>query len=425
VGPGGIEESVKAFFRAKAWALLHDPPHKMWALYGTLRLTGRGHEEEALEVWRRLGLNDVFGDPAECKEIVRRADDMASTSDRWITNFSFAGVREVFEYDQLHNVFNPRLSTPIGQLERRELEEFLGQLAGKLKRFTDPREAYHALYALYEVGWTARGLPPSLADTRAPTHTLFDHTYATTLTLNLLWPDGEVGGYAVLVDIPGIQQVVGAARKAGDFWAGSWMISAITWLTLWPFAWEFGADVLLKPSPRYNPYYHAMLCAQLGGDDRLWNSFENLYSSLYPGGLPSFEPRHAVRQPVIPGTACLILPKERPNGQKLERSSLEKEVRERFEKAFELVLTLASGESAVGEEPYAAFFKLLSGGAPGAERAPKPVVKLFRIVRDNEPKAFESLLKSRVYVADIGELYAKWLKTVKGEPGVAGRRWRS
>jgi len=425
VGPGGIEESVKAFFRAKAWALLHDPPHKMWALYGTLRLTGRGHEEEALEVWRRLGLNDVFGDPAECKEIVRRADDMASTSDRWITNFSFAGVREVFEYDQLHNVFNPRLSTPIGQLERRELEEFLGQLAGKLKRFTDPREAYHALYALYEVGWTARGLPPSLADTRAPTHTLFDHTYATTLTLNLLWPDGEVGGYAVLVDIPGIQQVVGAARKAGDFWAGSWMISAITWLTLWPFAWEFGADVLLKPSPRYNPYYHAMLCAQLGGDDRLWNSFENLYSSLYPGGLPSFEPRHAVRQPVIPGTACLILPKERPNGQKLERSSLEKEVRERFEKAFELVLTLASGESAVGEEPYAAFFKLLSGGAPGAERAPKPVVKLFRIVRDNEPKAFESLLKPRVYVADIGELYAKWLKTVKGEPGAAGRRWRS
>ena len=360
----------------------------MWALYSTLRLTEEGgNEREALEVWRRLGLEDAFGEPKECKEIVKLADDMASTSDMWITNFSFAGVSEVFEHDQLYNMFNPKLSTRIRQLERQKLEDFLKRLADKLKNFaTDPRKVYHALYALYEVEWAAHELPPSLADTRIPTHMLFDHAYATALTLNLLWPDGKVGGYAVLVDIPGIQQIVGSARKAGDFWAGSWMISAIIWLTLCPFVWELGADTLLKPSPRYNPYYHATLCAQLGNN--LWSSFGNLYSSFHPGKSQNFnfELHHAVRQPVIPGTACLILPKVRSNGQKLEKNSLEREVREKFEKAFEFILTIASGEKAVSEEPYAAFFKLLSK-ASSTELDTKPVVKLFRIVRDNEPKA--------------------------------------
>jgi len=416
VETGEVEESVKAYFCAKAWALLHVPPHKMWALSGALRLTGKGLEEEALEVWRRLGLNDVFGDPAKCKRVVERASGFASSPEKWIIDLSFAGVDESFEYNKLHNMFNLNQSTQIRQLQRQELEDVIRQLVGKLRSFaTDPRKFYHALYALYEVEWAARKLPPSLADTRLPTYTVFDHVYATALAVNLLWPDEEVGGYAVMVDIPGIQQVVGAARKAGDFWAGSWMISAVTWLTLWPFVWEFGADTLLKPSPRYNPYYYATLWAQLGSDGKLWSSFEKLYSSLHLGVPSSFKPQHAIRQPVIPGTATLILPKVRPSGQRLERSSLEREVREKFEKAFELIQMLASGGSGVSEELYAAFFNLLGGGATSAERAPRSVVKMFTIIRKNEPKAFEGLLRPRVCVVDVGELYSEWLKVVKGE----------
>jgi CRISPR-associated protein Cmr2 len=408
------------FFRAKAWALLHDPPHKMWALYGTLKLTAGGHSEDAVKVWEELGLREALGDPADSEKIVHAADDLASTSDRWITNFAFANVVRVFEYNKLHNIFDSKHQIEIRPLRRGELDEFLRDLAGELKPFAgDPRRVYHALYALYEVEWAARKLPPSLADTRAPTHTLFDHVYATALTLNLLWPDGKVGGYAVMVDIPGIQRVVGAARKAGDFWAGSWMISAVTWLTLWPFVWEFGADVLLKPSPRYNPYYHATLWAQLGSDHRLWSRIVELYSSLLPrpvGGM--FEPQHAVRQPVIPGTACLVLPRVRPDGRELGRGQLEREVRERFEKACELLLALASGEQ-VSEEPYAAFFKLLSEKEGAQKPSARAVVKLFKIIKDAEPRAFEGLLRARIAVLDVGQLYGEWLKVVKGEAGGA------
>jgi CRISPR-associated protein Cmr2 len=407
------------FFRAKTWALLHDPPHKMWALYGTLKLTAGGHSEDAVKVWEELGLREALGDPADSEEIVHAADDMASTSDRWITNFAFANVLRVFEYNKLHNIFDPKHQIDIRPLRRGELEDFLKDLAGELKPFaSDPRRVYHALYALYEVEWAARKLPPSLADTRAPTHTLFDHVYATALTLNLLWPDGKVGGYAVMVDIPGIQRVVEAARKAGDFWAGSWMISTVTWLTLWPFVWEFGADVLLKPSPRYNPYYHATLWAQLGGDHRLWSRFGELYSSLLPRPVRGvFEPRHAVRQPVIPGTACLVLPRVRPDGRELGRQQLEREVRERFEKACKLLLALASGEQ-VSEEPYAAFFKLLSE-VEAQKPSARAVVKLFKIIKDAEPRAFEGLLRARIAVLDVGQLYGEWLKVVKGEAGGA------
>ena len=426
----GLEEEKK-FFCAKAWALLHDPPHKMWVLGGTLSLTGRDHKEEALEVWKRLGLREAFGDPSESEDIVQQADDMASTSDRWITNFVFAKARSFFEYNRLHNIFNPRLSIEIRRLERGELENFLNGLAEKLKPFTaDPRRVYHALYTLYEVEWARQGLPTSLADTRAPTHTLFDHAYATALALNLLWPDRKVGGYAVMIDIPSIQQIVGAARKTGDFWVGSWMISAITWLTLWPLVWEFGADVLLKPSPRYNPYYHATLSAQLRDSTQLWKSFAGLYSLLYLPliELPAeklkelkemFKPEHMVRQPLIPGTACLVLPKACPNGQKLEIDLIEKEVKRSFEKAYEFLLALASGEEVTSEEPCVAFFKLL-----GAERLRElresVVVKLFKIVKDEEPQAFEGLLRPRIAVVDVSHLYKEWLKVVKGEAEATG-----
>jgi CRISPR-associated protein Cmr2 len=426
----GLEEEKK-FFCAKAWALLHDPPHKMWVLGRTLSLTGKGHEEEALEVWKRLGLEKAFGDPSESGDVVQQADDMASTSDRWITNFVFAKARSFFEYNRLHNIFDPKRSIEIRRLERGELEDFLNGLAEKLKPFTaDPRRAYHVLYTLYEVEWARQGLPTSLADTRAPTHTLFDHAYATTLALNLLWPDRRVGGYAVMIDIPSIQQIVGAARKTGDFWVGSWMISAVTWLTLWPFVWEFGADVLLKPSPRYNPYYHATLSAQLGGSTQLWKSFAGLYSLLYLSliGLPveklkeqeeGFKPEHMVRQPLIPGTACLVLPKVRPNGQKLGIDLIEKEVKRSFEKAYEFLLALASGEEVTSEEPCVAIFKLLSAERL-RELRESAIVKLFKIVEGEEPQAFKGLLRPRIAVVDVSHLYNEWLKVVKGEAEATG-----
>ena len=52
------------YFKAKAWALLHDPPNKMWIIMGRGRcfseqyLRSEAHEEEAAEFWYKLGFTD-------------------------------------------------------------------------------------------------------------------------------------------------------------------------------------------------------------------------------------------------------------------------------------------------------------------------------------------------------------------------------
>ena len=409
-----LNESDRKFFGAKAWALLHDPPHKMWSLRNVMRIASGGHEAEAREIWRRLGLEEVFGNHEEYQELVHDADDMACTSDRWLTNFTFANVQASFEYSKLHNIFNPRFSVEIRDLRGQELTDFINALGGKLAMYRkDPRSTYHALYSLYEVEWAARGLPPSLADTRAPTHSLFDHVYATALTLNLLWPDRKVGGYAAMVDIPGIQQIVGSARKTGDFWAGSWVISMLTWLTLLPLVWELGADVLLKPSPRFNPYYHALVWAQLSGGDELEKDFARLYAFLYPQ-LPAtaLSFKELLSYPVIPGTACLLVPKKLPGGGEVSESSLEDRLKKDYEKAYEVVGRLLLGERRSLEEPYKTFFLNVLEESEGG-----PTVKLYRLIRRSEPKAFEKLLRPRIVVVDVGALYAKWLRVVEGEEG--------
>jgi len=419
VSGGELNESARKFFGAKAWALLHDPPHKMWSLRGTVRIAAGGHEAEAREIWRKLGLEEVFGGPEEYRELVHDADDMACTSDRWITNFTFASVQASFEYSRLHNIFNPRFSAEIRDLRGQELVGFINALAGKLAKYRgDPRTTYHALYSLYEVEWAARGLPPSLADTRAPTHTLFDHVYATALTLNLLWPDRKVGGYAAMVDIPGIQQIVRYARKTGDFWAGSWLVSMLTWLTLLPFVWELGADVLLKPSPRFNPYYHALVWAQLGGGDELEKDFARLYASLYPQ-LPATALgfKELLSYPVIPGTACLLVPKELPGSGKVSESSLEDRLKKAYEKAYEVVERLLLGERQSLEEPYRTFFLNVLREGEGGGLA----VKLYRLIRRSEPRAFEKLLRPRIVVVDVGTLYGEWLRVVEGGEGTGLR----
>jgi CRISPR-associated protein Cmr2 len=101
--------------------------------------------------------------------------------------------------------------------------------------------------------WLNKGLPVSPADTRVPTHTIFDHLYAATSILNIAVED-KPSGYLALLDIPGIQSFVGSARKAGDFWAGSWILSRVSWKTAQKLIEKYGPDVLITPSPRLNPY---------------------------------------------------------------------------------------------------------------------------------------------------------------------------
>jgi len=326
---------MEEFFKAKAWALLHDPPHKMWAILNLAKYGDEGqppredpeklkklqqHEKEAVYLWHDVGLVQRFGPittDEKISNLVKEADQTSSTMDRWFFDqIRWAiGERKVsFKYMSLHNIFNPSLKIELPEeININKVSEF----AQEIKKILDNLEkgdenyklAYHLFYSLYELMWIQKGLPPSLAETRMPTHTVFDHLYATASVVNTLWPKGdEVGGYLVEIDIPQIQRVVNAARKAGDFWAGSWLVSMLTWLAAWPFVWKYGPDVMIKPTLRLNPAYLYTLSSKLLRQETVYQSFRSAVESFFFWGAESLEELMTVA--FIPGTALLLLPPE-------------------------------------------------------------------------------------------------------------------
>ncbi|MGC8570309.1 MAG: type III-B CRISPR-associated protein Cas10/Cmr2 [Caldivirga sp.] len=329
------------YFKAKAWALLHDPPNKMWVIMGRGKcfseqyLRSGAHEEEAAAFWYKLGLADPFGDMHDVNDpvykLVKNADAVSASMDRWLLESIMGATseNEVFKYARLHNIFNPTLVEDLPDYidcsKVNAYSSFFHFNGNKgvldyLDTITDVNEKarakYHVFYALYELAWINNGLPPSLADTRIPTHTVFDHDYATALTVNMLWPNGDISGYLVEVDIPGIQRIVNAARKTGDFWAGSWLISILAWLTVWPLVWEYGPDVVIKPTLRLNPVYHVTLINALKRRKVDIKVIEGMLSSFYTGtifNLKSEVPDLSlllIKEPIIPGTITMILPRD-------------------------------------------------------------------------------------------------------------------
>ena len=321
------------YFKAKAWALLHDPPNKMWILLGKgrcfekIHLGTKAHEEDAAELWYEMGLSGLFGDITSdsiAYRLTRDADRLSSSMDRWMLEELGASGQGVFAYSKLHNIFNPKLSKDLPKdINCEEVSKYAGivsKILGDVTKALDKhdkaeqaRAVYHLFYALYELEWIKNRLPPSLADTRVPTHTVFDHNYATATLINMLWPNNDVGGYLVEVDIPGIQRVVNSARKAGDFWAGSWLISMLAWFTVWPLVWDYGPDIVIKPTLRLNPIYHVTLgrkLNQLGSSlgETLLGEVGDFYGHLIFETSAKVDDWMLLGNPIIPGTIILLLP---------------------------------------------------------------------------------------------------------------------
>ena len=142
-------------------------------------------------VFRRILLKDTpLGDVGlreELESIVRIADSLASSFDRWVLRTLGWPSNSYVYYGYIHNVFNPNLRAPLGEVDETSakraaervnrviVELGLGDVVDKVRE----REVllYNFIYVLLEASWYAEGLSPALADTRVPTHTVFDHLY--------------------------------------------------------------------------------------------------------------------------------------------------------------------------------------------------------------------------------------------------------
>ena len=243
---------MEELYKLKIAALLHDPPSKPWLL-----LSGRGHEEKAVEAIKQLaGLDKI-------PEAVRRADALAASIDRYVLSVimgeqyipGFLRVARV----KLKNSVNPLFEVEVGEPSEKAEEGYWEKL-GALSRVGDLRLRYLLLYALYELLWVGEGLPEGPADTRVPTHTVFDHDYATATALN--WAGGE--GLLVGLDVAGVQEFVKSSRKLRDAWASSYLVSALLWYTILPLVSQLGPDVVVTPSLRFSPIFHYWLFNEAG-----------------------------------------------------------------------------------------------------------------------------------------------------------------
>lgn len=292
-------------FQLKAAALLHDPPNKAWLI-----VKRKAHEEEAGRLSEIL-LKGTILENALTKltaNEVKNADRLAAGVERWLLSI-LGGEKEGAFYCEkvvLKNCFDPRISVELKD-EPRGVEEFFERLHKLISGVEDHKIAWHLLYFLYEMLWAEQGFASGPADTRIPTHSIFDHCYTTAALTNWYLRSTEPKGILVTIDIAGVQSFISEARKLKDFWAASYIVSSLMWSILWIFIEKLGPDVLIKPTCRDNPFYYHSLFSMLrsSGVECDFINMGKLCKKFI-----GYDPQEDVYPPfaVIPEKATLILP---------------------------------------------------------------------------------------------------------------------
>ncbi|MEM1773463.1 MAG: type III-B CRISPR-associated protein Cas10/Cmr2, partial [Desulfurococcaceae archaeon] len=343
-----IEIGYRDLALLKINVLLHDPPNKSFLLRSLGSEFGRGHEDKARSflnlVLENTSLTHV-GLRKEFERIVVEADRVASAFDRWVLRTYEWPPGSYTYYKYLHNVFNPSIRIELKEpsndnaysMVALELNNVLSTVEDHTKDVPENELIlYNTLYTLLEPIWYSKGLSPSLADTRTPTHTVFDHVYASATVSNMLLGDAlnddpKIDGFYVLIDFPGIQKLVNAGRKVGDLWASSWLLSNLMWSLNEYFMNIYGYDVVVSPTPRLNPYTLRTLISRLlnlgvqkyklitdleeiiNGEDSLNSVIKNIldiYGKLYDVDVTDGRRvRMLWLQPLIPATTSLLIPR--------------------------------------------------------------------------------------------------------------------
>ena len=405
-------DPLERLLAIKVGALLHDPPYKSLCIR-----KGVSHENEARELRGALVSGTPLSDLASREqESVKTADAIAAGFDRWLLSFRVATGVVV---NSFANIFDPRYSVEFREVNFEEAKERAMAAVNKLRELImeasnklSPQQveerlrlAYTVLYAFYEPLYYMEGVPPSPADNRVPTHTVFDHLYAAASVANLVLHSerkSPLSGFFVFVDFPGIHAFVGAARKAGDYWAGSWLISNVMWRLAEKLFDEFGPDVLISPTPRMNPYLYfgympRLLRRLLGGQgaEEVVGKFEGLAEKFFEELVGEKVGREVwLRQPLIPGMLLFVLPKG--FGWTDSADGIKRRMVELFEEAWREVVDEALRE-------------LKSLSSKRAHRLAYSLLSSLRNVVTVPPAGI------RVSVIDVEEVYGNLLECLRGK----------
>lgn len=303
-----MSADITKFFELKSACLIHDPPDKAW-----LVTKKENHERKAQKLASDLGFRI---DPVE---VAKRVDMLAASVDRWLLSLVVQEDYNKFAFDKIKikNPFNPKFEITItNEPSEKDYNDYIEEL----KNFIDPLKSdpalyYHVFYALYEPLWIEKNLPPGPADTRVPTHTVFDHDYATASIMNWLIEGGKPEGLILHIDLASVQRYIESSRKLRDLWISSYIVSVLTWSLCWIFVKELGPDVLVLPTCRNNPFYYHSLLVELNRyrekhvDQNINNTIDKLKEIIKSQIRYDIDNDVFPKFAIIPSSVTLILPK--------------------------------------------------------------------------------------------------------------------
>jgi len=340
---------------------------------------------------------------------VKRADALASALDRVLLYHVLRslGLEGMQEDDlRLVNPFNPRYKTMLKPALNNDDKERLAQfvagysrLVARLVRKADCDKGYlvHAAFALLEPAWyhymakdrdPLEYAPP--ADTRIPTHTVFDHVNVALATALWTGEPGEPKGCLVTIDLAGVQSWIAESRRLRDLWATSWLASLLAWKSVEPFVQEYGPGVLLQPPARLHPFYASnIILSALGNDYEKVLGGESEW--VLPGlGLPLGWPV----DPTVPSRVTIALPPE-------ACKDAENKILENYRDAWHYILrrALAAAHPSL----------LLGGKLYGGETEENEMIRRLRSILEK----LEPPLAVRVYKVDVADAYRQAKKAAE------------
>jgi CRISPR-associated protein Cmr2 len=402
---------LKSLLMLKTAALLHDPPHKSFLIVSPHE-DFRSRHEQVAKSFRSLALNGTLLELVlpQANVYTRIYDMLASTIERKLVKYIKWPKGFYLPYNKLHNIFNPELVvaefTPPQNLDAevvfvaKEINSVLQFFDGALASVDESERLailYNTLFLLLEASWYSYGLPPALADTRIPTHTVFDHTYAATSIANIVSDVREgyepiIKGLYLFIDFPGVQKFIGGGRKAGDFWASSWIASRVMWGVAEGFALRYGFDVVLSPSPRLNPYAANSL-------------LEVLHKAVPSEKLNALADKPGIKllntlrsysiYPLVPATISLLLPQI--DSDTSTPRNIVSYVRQRYLKSWESLVNYVIDER--------------------LDKTCKDAACRLLLEKLREVRKFVEVPPQgvRIYVVDVGALYGAVLRCLSGD----------
>ena len=97
------------------------------------------------------------------------------------------------------------------------------------------------------------------ADSRIPDHTIWDHLDLTSAFAGVFCLDQKDGPALLILTIGPVQPFIAAARSMSDLWAGSHLLSYLSWFAMQSVCDEFGPDSIIFPRLRGIPLVDSWL----------------------------------------------------------------------------------------------------------------------------------------------------------------------